>query len=181
MISEQARRRHIPVLTQDGKTAVKYALGYWADRRMRPEDKLEQIFQLLGEYELTSYGNIDQWQPAELWEYMYLCENMRPATLAGWYEFVEAREKQKGTWLIRGNFQTLSHVFEVQTRDTALLARFREAFAAQPQSYHEARAKWEAQCEESFAPRRRRYANIDPVEYLRDVEDQRKTRQGLLA
>ena len=179
MISEAARRRHIPVLTQDGLTAVKYALGYWADRRMRPEDKIEQIFQLLGEYELTSYGNIDQWKEPELWEYMCLCEGTRPATLEGWYKYVEARNIQKGTWLIRGNFVNLSQVFEVQTRDASLVERFRAAFAAQPASYHEARAKWEAQCEESFAPRRRRYANIDPVEYLRDVEDKRKARQGL--
>lgn len=179
MISEKARLRHIPVLTQDGLTAVKYALGYWVQGRMRPEAKIEQLFTLLAENELTDYGHIDQWREPELWEYLYLCDGSRPVTLAGWYEYVEARNLQKGTWLIRGNFQTLSHVFEVQTRDVALVERFRAAYAAQPESYHKARAKWEAQCEESFAPRRKRYANVDPVEFLRDVEDKRKTRQGL--
>lgn len=178
MLSAKARNFHLPVLTQDGLTAVKYALGGHHGVRQRPSAMLEHIFDLLSKHELTWFGRISVAEEPQLWEYKYLCEGVRPATLEGWIEWRDARLRQQGQWLICGNFVDLSYVWEVQTCDRALVERFEAAFLAQPASYHEAREKWERSCEASWAARKARYANIDPVEHFRQIDEQRKIRNG---
>lgn len=174
------KSRNLPVMTRDGLTCVEncYAVFDGVHTRIRPEQRIEHILSLVAVYELTFFGAIIPWKPAELWEYVYLCEGTRPFTLEGWHAFVDARNKKEGLWEIRGNFVEISHVWSLETRDVDLVARFREALAAQPESYHQARRDWEARCEESFAPRRARFASIQPEEYFRELENKRKARQG---
>ncbi len=176
MLSANARSHHKPVLTQDGRTAVKYALGGHHATRQRPEALLTHIFDLLSKHELTWYGRIEEASAPEFWEYLYLCENMRQPTLAGWLEWSQARIAQQGQWLICGNFVDLSYVWEVQTSDPELVQRFHAAFLAQPPDYHKARAAWEHSCQLSWAPRKARYADVDPVEYFREVEERARLR-----
>lgn len=164
-----------PRMTRDGLTAVSQCFNtfpFGPAARIRAEEKLEQIFSLIGQYELTPFSHIHKWEQAEFWEFMYLERNQLSPTqlFHRWGVFKDLREKSSGGWRITGNFVELSHAWQVDTRDPALVARFEAVFAAQPASFHTARIDWEKRCEESWAPRKRRWENVNPEDYFRELQ-----------
>lgn len=179
MNTRKLSRREKPVLTRDGLTAVQYCVndypllpGYEVGALVRPEEKIEQILQLINELELTFSSSIMQWGPLQVWEFVYLSEGRRlhiKELPAFWTEAQAHRASRLGAWRITGNFVTLSKTFHVETRDPVLLQRFRDAFAAQPEGYYEAAAEWEKRCEQSFAPKRRRWEGVSFEQYYREL------------
>lgn len=179
MIKRKLFRIEKPVLTRDGLTAVQYCVndypllpGYEPAAIVRPEDKVQQLLQLIRKEELMFSSSIMQWEPLELWEFVYLAEGRRLTLkeMPGfWKESQAHRASRIGVWRITGNFVNLSKVFHVETRDPVLLQSFRDAFASQPESYHSAAADWDKRCEASFAPKRRRWEGVSFEQYYREL------------
>lgn len=176
-----------PRLTRDGLTAVHRCFNIFpykakagaVGNRVTPEHRIDQIFGLVGSYTLEAHSYIYLWHEAELWEFMYMARsNFGPLSTMPqrWADFVALHAKRSGTYQITGNFVDLSHTWQVDTRDPSLVLRFSKAFDRQPEAYHLARAKWEAELEQAFQPWRDLYAGKTFEEVYSALEPKANTR-----